>query len=86
MKYLIEMLASKNPAPKIFGERDGEEKYYIDYGKKYKDDLQVPVYLAIQQLLERPELVRITGQPPALFGAGRLIVAHRVSAAFEIIH
>ncbi|MBI1914496.1 MAG: hypothetical protein HYS12_07130 [Planctomycetes bacterium] len=54
VKYLIEMLVSKNPAPKITGELD-ERDAIIEYSKEYNDSLQVPVYLALQQLLAEGE-------------------------------
>src|SRR5262245_88003 len=50
VKYLIEMLASKNPAPKITGENNRKDGI-LTYPKEYKHALQVPVYLAMQQLL-----------------------------------
>src|SRR5262249_52772897 len=54
VKYLIEMLASKNPAPKITGEMDLRDAI-IEYSKEYNDSLQVPVYLALHQLLAEGE-------------------------------
>jgi len=54
VKHLIEMLASKNPVPKITGELCQKEGI-IEYPKEYKDSLQVPVYLALQQLLAEGE-------------------------------
>jgi len=54
VKYLIEMLASKNPAPEITGEK-WERDAIIEYSKEYNDSLQVPVYLALQQLLAEGE-------------------------------
>jgi len=53
-KYLIGMLASKNPAPEIQGERKSDPKT-IEFSKEYDKSLQVPVYLAIQQLLAEDE-------------------------------
>jgi len=54
VKYLIEMLASKNPRPKITGEK-WETDAIVKYPKEYNDSLQVPVYLALQQLLVEGE-------------------------------
>jgi hypothetical protein len=52
LAYLIEQLASKNVAPAIHGDaRRGFEDQAIKFEKPYDASLQVPVYLAIQQLL-----------------------------------
>jgi hypothetical protein len=51
---LIEMLASKNKSPKITGKMD-EEDLFIEFPNGYDGSLQVPVYLAVQQLLAEGE-------------------------------
>jgi hypothetical protein len=50
--YLIDMLASKNAAPPIKG--DGEDRRIV-FPETYDKSLQVPVYLAVQQLLAENE-------------------------------
>ena len=53
VKYLIEMLASKNSAPPIRGDMGGDQ--FIEFPKGYDKSLQVPVYLAAQQLAAEGE-------------------------------
>lgn len=54
VKKLIETLASKNAAPPIRGPSDDA---YITFPKEtYDQDLQIPVYLAIQQLVAEGEI------------------------------
>src|SRR5262249_15271954 len=55
VKYLIAMLASKNPPPAIEGKEKWEDKT-ITFSKQYDKSLQVPVYLAVQQLLAEDEV------------------------------
>lgn len=55
MAYLIEMLASKNTAPVVHGNaRQGGDET-IRFTNGYDKALQVPVYLAAQQLLTEGE-------------------------------
>lgn len=56
VKYLIEMLASKNAAPVVKGKLDKGEDEEITFPKTYDNAAQVPVYLAVQQLLSEGEM------------------------------
>ncbi len=53
--YLVEMLASRNAAPPIKGDGEQEDRE-IHFPKEYDKALQVPVYLAMQQLLAEGEI------------------------------
>jgi hypothetical protein len=61
--HLIDMLASRNRAPKIVGDiskreirgKPMGEIAQADFDKSYNSNLQVPVYLALQQLLAEGE-------------------------------
>jgi hypothetical protein len=61
--HLIGMLASRNPAPKLIGEESKREirgkpmgeTVQAVFHKSYDSNLQVPVYLAMQQLLTEGE-------------------------------
>ncbi len=53
--YLIEMLASRNAPPSIVGDAGMGEDETITFRKPYDKALQVPVYLAAQQLLAEGE-------------------------------
>jgi hypothetical protein len=64
VRYLINVLASKNTAPAIKGNPRMGEDAVIRFSKKYDKSLQVPVYLALQQLLAEGE------------GAFDLLLAH----------
>lgn len=65
--YLIDMLASKNKAPKIVGDDSGKEIEGKPMGeiakakfdKSYNSDLQAPVYLAMQQLLAEGDIATL---------------------------
>lgn len=56
VKYLIEMLASKNKAPVVRGDHRRGDDEDISFPKDYDKSLQVPVYLAVQQLLAEGEM------------------------------
>src|SRR5258708_1372649 len=55
IKHLIGMLASRNAAPRIVGDPGKGEDAEITFEKTYDTNLQVPVYLAMQQLLAEGE-------------------------------
>jgi hypothetical protein len=54
--YLIEMLASKNAAPPILGDASEGDDQVVGFPENYDKSLQVPVYLATQQLLAEGEV------------------------------
>jgi hypothetical protein len=55
ISHLIGMLASRNAPPKIVGDPCKGEEAEIHFDKTYDKNLQVPVYLAMQQLLAEGE-------------------------------
>jgi hypothetical protein len=57
IKHLIELLASKNKAPKVRGNINEGDDEDISFPKSYDKSLQVPVYLAVKELLNEDEAV-----------------------------
>jgi hypothetical protein len=55
IECLIELLASKNPAPGVRGNARRGEDQTITFPKDYDRSLQVPVYLAVKELLAEDE-------------------------------
>jgi hypothetical protein len=55
IECLIELLASKNAAPTVVGDATMGDDQTIDFPKSYERSLQVPVYLAVKELLAEDE-------------------------------
>ena len=55
IEHLIELLASKNQPPTILGDAKRGEDQTIRFPKDYDRNLQVPVYLAVKELLAEDE-------------------------------
>lgn len=55
IRHLIGLLASKNPAPRIEGDASGGDDPEIRFDSQYDKTAQVPVYLALNQLLSEGE-------------------------------
>src|SRR5688572_24647111 len=55
IEYLIELLASTNRAPDVRGDASRGQDHTITFPKDYDRSLQVPVYLAMKELLAEDE-------------------------------
>ena len=55
IECLIELLASKNAAPTVVGDAAMGDDQTLDFPKSYDRSLQVPVYLAVKELLAEDE-------------------------------